>query len=59
MLLRPVVAVRRRRSGGSDLDEPGRLVNAALRGVVVAERVLPLGRVPGVSLMATARKPWH
>lgn len=56
VLLRPVVALRRRSSTGSDLDEPGALTNTALRAAVVAERVLPLGRVPGVSLLLTARR---
>ena len=57
VLLRPVVSVRRKRASGSDLDEPGRLVNAALRAVVTVERMLPLDNAPGVSLMLTARKP--
>ncbi|MCU0302147.1 MAG: class I SAM-dependent methyltransferase [Candidatus Nanopelagicales bacterium] len=57
VLLRPVARWRRRRSTGSDLDDPGRVVNAGLRAVVVAERVLPVGRWPGVSLLLTATKP--
>ena len=57
VLLRPVVWLRRKRTSGSDLEEPGRVVNVALRAVVRLERVLPLDRVPGVSLMLTARKP--
>jgi SAM-dependent methyltransferase len=57
VLLRPVARWRRRRSTGSDLDDPGRLVNAGLRAVVVAERALPVGRWPGVSLLLTATKP--
>jgi hypothetical protein len=56
VLLRPLVALRRRRSTGSDLDEPGRLVNAALGGIVRLERRLPVGRAPGVSLFVTARR---
>jgi SAM-dependent methyltransferase len=57
VLLRPVARWRRRRSTGSDLDDPGRLVNAGLRAAVVAERALPVGRWPGVSLLLTATKP--
>lgn len=57
VLLRPVAAWRRRRSTGSDLDEPGRLTNAALRAVVTIERVLPVAGRPGISLLVTARKP--
>ncbi len=57
VLLRPVVAMKRRSSTGSDLDEPSGPLNLALRAVVVAERYLPVGRLPGVSLLLTARKP--
>jgi SAM-dependent methyltransferase len=57
VLLRPVVALRRRSSAGSDLEEVPRVLNAALRAVVSAERALPLGRLPGVSLVLTARRP--
>src|SRR4051812_11850264 len=56
VLLRPVVRLRRSRATGSDLDNPPLVVNAALRAVVVAERVLPVARLPGVSLIATARR---
>lgn len=55
VLLRPVVALRRRSSSGSDLDHVPTVVNAGLRAVVVAERYLPLGRLPGVSLLVRAR----
>lgn len=57
VLLRPAVALRRRRSTGSDLDEPHRFVNATLGGIVRLERHLPLGRAPGVSVFVTARRP--
>lgn len=57
VLLRPAVALHRRRSQGSDLDEPHRLVNAALTGVVRLERHLPVSRAPGVSVFVTARRP--
>jgi SAM-dependent methyltransferase len=57
VLLRPVVAMRRRSSTGSDLERMHPLVNAGLRGVITAERYLPVGRLPGVSLLVRARKP--
>jgi SAM-dependent methyltransferase len=57
VLLRPAVQLRRRSSTGSDLDDPPRWLNAALGAVVAAERWLPVGRLPGVSLLVTARRP--
>lgn len=55
VLLRPVVRLRRSRSTGSDLSALPTVVNAGLRSVVVAERVLPLGGRRGVSMLVTAR----
>jgi SAM-dependent methyltransferase len=55
VLLRPVVAVRRRRDSGSGLDTAHPLVNAGLRAVVAAERYLPVKAMPGVSLLVSAR----
>lgn len=57
VLLRPVVALRRRASSGSDLTELPRPVNLALRLVVVLERYLPVRRLPGVTLLVSARRP--
>jgi SAM-dependent methyltransferase len=57
VLLRPAVRLRRRSSTGSDLDEPPAWLNTALGAVVAAERWLPVGRLPGVSLLVTARRP--
>lgn len=57
VLLRPAVALRRRSSSGSDLSEMPGWLNAALYGVVVVERYLPVGRLPGVSLLVRARRP--
>lgn len=57
VLLRPAVALHRRRSQGSDLDEPHPLVNAGLASVVRVERYLPVSRARGVSLFVTARRP--
>ena len=55
VLLRPAVALRRRASTRSDLDDVPRIVNAALRGIVTIERYLPVKRLPGVTLMVIAR----
>jgi hypothetical protein len=57
VLLRPVVKLRRKSAAGSDLDEPARVVNAALKGVITLERYLPVKQLPGVSLLVTARRP--
>lgn len=57
VLLRPVVALRRRQSTGSDLSELPAWLNTALTGVVRAERLLPVGQLPGVSLVVRARLP--
>jgi SAM-dependent methyltransferase len=57
VLLRPVVSWRRRSSTGSDLEELHPVVNAGLRGIITVERFLPVGRLPGVSLLVRARKP--
>lgn len=56
VLLRPVVAWRRRSATGSDLDDVPRLLNGALTSVIVAERYLPVRSAPGVSLMLRARR---
>jgi SAM-dependent methyltransferase len=57
VLLRPLVALRRRSSTGSDLSEVPRLVNGMLTSIIVAERYLPVGSLPGVSLFLRARRP--
>lgn len=57
VLLRPAAALKRRSSVGSDLDTVPGVLNAALHAVVALERWLPVGRLPGVSLLATARRP--
>ena len=54
VLLRPVVALRRRKAAGSDLDDLHPVVNTALRAVITAERYLPVKQLPGVSLLVTA-----
>lgn len=58
VLLRPVVALHRRRSTGSDIDEPPpALINACLSAILVAERHLPVKSLNGVSLILRARRP--
>jgi SAM-dependent methyltransferase len=57
VLLRPVVALRRRSSSGSDLDQISPVVNTALRAIIAAERYLPVTSLPGVSLLVKAHRP--
>jgi SAM-dependent methyltransferase len=57
VLLRPVAAWRRRRSTGSDLAGLPAPVNLGLSAVIAAERYLPVGRWPGVSLIMRAHRP--
>ena len=56
VLLRPAVALRRRRSSGSDLDNPPDWLNRGLHAVVALERWLPVRSLPGVSLLVRARR---
>ncbi len=55
VLLRPVVAMRRRTSSGSDLEDLHPVVNLGLRAIITAERYLPVGGLPGVSLLVRAQ----
>jgi SAM-dependent methyltransferase len=57
VLMRPVVAMRRKKLTGSDLDEVPPLVNAALTAIIKTERYLPVKSLPGVSLFLRARRP--
>ena len=57
VLLRPAVALARRRASGCSVTKVNPLANALFGGVVAAERLLPLGGLPGVSLMLRARRP--
>jgi SAM-dependent methyltransferase len=56
VLLRPIVKLRRRASTGSDLEQLNPVVNAGLRAVIAAERVLPVKNRRGVSLVARVRR---
>ncbi|GAB3884210.1 class I SAM-dependent methyltransferase [Terrabacter terrigena] len=55
VLLRPVVAMRRKVSSGSDLDDLHPVVNFGLRTIITAERYLPVKQLPGVSLLVRAQ----
>lgn len=58
VLLRPVARLRRRHNDSdSEMDEVNPLLNAGLRAAVSAERVLPVRRLPGISIVARAIKP--
>lgn len=57
VLLRPIVKLRRRKSTGNDLERMNPVVNGALSAIIATERVLPVGGLPGVSLVARARRP--
>jgi SAM-dependent methyltransferase len=54
VLLRPVARYRRRKSTGSDLEELSPVTNTVLRGIIAAERRLPVRSLPGVSLVVRA-----
>jgi SAM-dependent methyltransferase len=56
VVLRPLVALRRRRSTGSDLDDPPWWVNRVLGAAVSLDRLPGLGRLPGVSVLVCARR---
>lgn len=57
VLLRPVVALTRKRASGNELALMSPVVNGALGLVVAAERHLPVRSLPGVSLMLRAHRP--
>ena len=55
VLLRPVVAMRRKVHSGSDLEQLHPVVNLGLRTIITAERYLPVKQLPGVSLWVRAQ----
>ncbi|GLX05132.1 MULTISPECIES: class I SAM-dependent methyltransferase [unclassified Microbispora] len=57
VLMRPIVAWRRKRTSGSDVTDVPRLVNLGLGAVVAAERYLPVKSLPGVTLVVRAHRP--
>ena len=57
VLLRPVAKMRRRSNdSASEMEDVNPVVNMGLRSVVALERWLPVHRLPGISLVATAVK---
>jgi len=54
VLLRPAMALRRKSSTGSDLDDVQPVLNRVLTSIVVAERYLPVKSWPGASLILRA-----
>jgi SAM-dependent methyltransferase len=57
VLLRPIARLRRRHNDSdSEMEEVHPVVNAGLRVAVASERFLPVGRLPGISLVARAVK---
>lgn len=57
VLLRPIARLRRRHNDGdSEMGDLHPVVNAGLRLAVASERFLPVGRLPGISLVARAVK---
>jgi SAM-dependent methyltransferase len=59
VLLRPVALMRRRRSSTSEseMEETSAPINAGLKLALAIESQLPVHRLPGISLVALARKP--
>lgn len=58
VLLRPVARLRRSRSadGGSEMEAVHPVLNAGLRLAVAVEQLLPVHRLPGISLVVRAVK---
>ena len=54
VLLRPVVAVRRKQIEGNDLKPLPKPINAGLSIIIRAERYLPVANISGVSLLLDA-----
>ena len=58
VLLRPVARMRRRtNTSESEMEETSAPVNTLLRAALAVESALPVHRLPGISLVALARKP--
>jgi SAM-dependent methyltransferase len=57
VLLRPVARLRRSRNAGeSEMEELPLVLNACLRATIGAERILPVRRLPGLSLVVRAHR---
>jgi len=57
VLLKPVAVWHRRRNKGSDHQDLNGALNRALGAAIAMERYLPVGKLPGVSLMLRAHRP--
>lgn len=58
VLLRPIARVRRRHNAAeSEMAPVHPALNAALKGVLRAEQLLPVSSLPGISLVIQATKP--
>ena len=62
VLLRPVAKLRRSRTAGpdddaSEMEHVAAPVNAGLRAAIAVESLLPVGRLPGLSLVVRAYRP--
>ncbi|GGK67413.1 methyltransferase [Sphaerisporangium melleum] len=57
VLLRPAAAWHRRKHQGNAVGEVPPVLNACLRTVIAMERYLPVGALPGVSIMLRAHRP--
>jgi SAM-dependent methyltransferase len=59
VLLRPVAKARRRhqQASESEMESVHPVLNTMLRAAVALESVLPVGSLPGISLVVRARKP--
>ena len=56
VILRPVLILRRRYFQSNDIGLPSRPINLILSAIIKMERVFPVGRFRGVSLIVVGRK---
>jgi SAM-dependent methyltransferase len=57
VILRPALILRRRYFHGNDIGLPSKPVNLLLATIIKLERVLPFGKLRGVSLIVIGQKP--
>ena len=56
VILRPILILRRRYFQGNDIGLPSRPLNFLLASFIKLERVLPVGKIRGVSLIVVGQK---
>jgi SAM-dependent methyltransferase len=56
VVLRPILILRRRYFQGNDIGLPSRPLNLLLASIIKIERILPVGKLRGVSLVVVGRK---